>query len=240
MPEKGTAPEKVKALLKDWKGSQRWDNIFSQGNQQLGLIMKRAAVIEASRLRKQGRLGDDEVGGWLTGHWPDVMAKTAKTTRTEVEHFLEEQIKEGIDDPKMLGKMVADHFSDFPQWKADRTVRTEVRESYNAGTLLGGQITGINRAMAIDGQGPNPLGGDPECRERHGKIFTISDAFQEREHPNGTLAWRLVPDNLALVFADDIDGAEYDEETEVLTLSEKLPMEAKQRIVADTVEMLTT
>jgi hypothetical protein len=186
--------------------------VFASGSGQLALIMKRAAVIEANRLRREGRLSDDETGGWLNGHWPDVVAKAAKTTRTEVEHFLMSQIQEGIDDPKQLGKMVTDHFSDFPQWKADRIVRTEVRDGYNAGTLLGGQITGIRQAMAIDGQGPNPIGADPECRERHGKIFSIGDAFQEREHPNGTLAWRLVPDTLAITFSDEIEGADYDEE----------------------------
>jgi hypothetical protein len=99
---------------------------------------------------------------------------------------------------------------------------------------------GIRQAMAIDGQGPNPIGADPDCRERHGKIFSIGDAFQEREHPNGTLAWRLVPDTLAIAFSDDIEGAEFDEQEEVLTLSNSLPTEVRQQIVAETVEMLTT
>jgi hypothetical protein len=240
LPEEGTPRQRVEALLKDWKGSRRWDQIFSQGSSQLALILKRAAVIEANRLRKQGRLNDDDAGGWINGHWPDVVAKAAKSTREEVEHFLMLQVQDGITDPKQLGKMVTDHFSDFPQWKSDRIIRTEVREAYNAGTLLGGQIVGIRQAMAIDGQGPNPIGADPDCRERHGKIFSIGDAFQEREHPNGTLAWRLVPDTLAIAFSDDIEGAEFDEQEEVLTLSNSLPTEVRQQIVAETVEMLTT
>ena len=41
-------------------------------------------------------------------------------------------------------------------------------------------------------------------------------------------------------FSDELEGADFDEKEEVLTLSNSLPTELRQKIVAETVEMLTT
>ena len=79
---------------------------------------------------------------------------------------------------------------------------------------------------------------DAECSERHGKIFPIKDAFKERDHPNGTLEWRIVPQDLSIAFSDDIEGAEFDEEQVLLTISSKVDDNVKREIMIDTVEMI--
>ena len=231
--------EKVKKILDRWKGSSKWDAVFLRSNDLFKSIMKRAAKIELARLRKPGKVSDSDVQGWITNHLSSMLAKTAETTRSEVYEFVTKQInEEGITDPAEIAKALRQHFADFPEWKADRIVRTEVRDLYNNSTLFAAQSSGIDRVMGVDGQGPTAHIMDAECSERHGKIFPIKDAFKERDHPNGTLEWRVVPQDLSIVFSDDIEGAELDEETLLLSVSDKLDENVKREIIIDTVEMI--
>jgi hypothetical protein len=232
--------ERVKKLLERWRGSSKWDATYLRSQDVMKSIMKRAARVELSRLRKAGRVTDDEVAGWITNHLAEMLAKAAETTRNEVEGFVERQFDEGVTDPAEIATALRQHFGEFPQWKADRLVRTEVRDLYNQGTLLAASASGVERVMALDNQGPVPYGGDDACAARHGQIYAIPDAMRERDHPNGTLAWRMVPDDLSITFADDLDGADFDEDALVLTLSDKLDEEARERITAEAVEYLTT
>lgn len=230
--------EKVKKLLERWRGSSKWDAAFLRSNDIFKSIMKRAAKVELARLRKPGKVTDDEVQGWITNHLSEMIAKTAETCRNEVYSFVERQVDDGIVEPGEIASALRQHFHDFPQWKADRLVRSEVRDLYNNATLLAAQSSGIERVMGVDGQGPTAHIMDKECSERHGKIFSVKDAFKERDHPNGTLEWRVVPQDLSIVFSDDVEGAELDEEENLLTLSNKLDENVKREIIIDAVEMI--
>ena len=230
--------DRVKALLARWKGSQKWDNVLVRSRDLFKSIMKRATKIELGRLRKPSGVSDDEVEGWITSHLPEMLAKAAETIRSEVTTFLDGRVNEGMVDPQELASAVREHFSTFPDWKTDRLVRTEVRDLYNSATLLAASSNGIRRVMALDNQGPQSLIGDPECMNRHGHVYSTTDAWTQTDHPNGTLAWRMVPDGLKIVFAD-VDGADFDEESVRLTLSKDLADGAASRIVAETVEFLT-
>lgn len=232
--------ETPRETLDRWKGSTNWDTAMIRSRDTLGNIFKRAAKVELARLRSNSRITDTEADGWLMSHLPEMIAKAAETTRTEVQTFVSRKIDEGVVEPTELAKAVREHFSDFPQWKADRLVRTEVRDAYNAATILAGGSAGFNRVMAIDGQGPNAHIMDDECGKRHGQIYTLPDALIERDHPNGTLSWRMVPTELSIRRTTQEDfGAEFDEDENVLTLSSDLPEETQRRIVAETVELMT-
>jgi len=234
-----SAAEKVKKLLDRWKGSSKWDAVFLRSNDLFKSIMKRATKVELARLRKPGTVSDSDLQGWITNHLSEMIAKAAETCRSEVHAFVLKQIEEeGLNDPSEIATAVRTHFADFPQWKADRLVRTEVRDLYNSSTLLAAQASGIERVMGVDGQGPTAHIMDAECSERHGKIFPIKDAFKERDHPNGTLEWRIVPQDLSIAFSDDIEGAEFDEEQVLLTISSKVDDNVKREIMIDTVEMI--
>jgi SPP1 gp7 family putative phage head morphogenesis protein len=119
------------------------------------------------------------------------------TTREELTDFIATRINAGMTDVKALATEVREHFNEFPGWKADRLARSEIRDAYNAATLLAAQANGVDSVQAIDGTD------DPICKERNGKIFNITDAFLEREHPNGTLGWRILPVELSWRYADD-------------------------------------
>lgn len=230
--------ERVKKLLARWKGSQKWDTVLIRSRELFKSVIKRAMRVELARLRKPERVDDDQLEGWITNHLPDMLAKAAETCRTEVTDFVERHVDDGVVDPGELASKLRSHFAGFPDWKADRIVRTEVRDLYNSATLMAASSNGINRVMALDAQGPNPHLGDEDCVSRHGQIFSVKDAWKEDEHPNGTLAWRMVPDGLKIVFSD-VDGAEFDEESVQLTISRDLDDNATGRIVAETVEFLT-
>ena len=233
-----TNADRVKKLLSRWRGSQKWDNVIVQARELFANIIKRAARVELARLRKPERVDKEQMDGWVSNHLPDMLAKAAETTRNEVTGFVEARIDEGVVDPGEIASSLRQHFSEFPDWKASRLVRTEVRDLYNSATLMAASSNHIDRVMALDAQGPNPYLGDPDCVNRHGQIFPVEDAWKEDDHPNGTLGWRLVPDGLKIVFGD-VDGAEFDEESVQLTLSEYLDETVSGRIVVETVEFLT-
>jgi hypothetical protein len=236
------ASKRVDKLLEKWKGSSKWGEVLTGSQETLRRIMKRAVNVEAGRLifsEANVKVPDETFDGWLAGHLPEMVAKAAETCRKEIEIFLKGQIENGITDVTELSRSVSDHFSDFPQWKADRLVRTEVTEVYNAATLYSAQSIGA-KVQGIDAQGSNPLKVDPQCQERHGKIFDPRDAFKERDHPNGTLGWRILPTELSIETSheDGFEGAEFDDKKNVLTLSASLDDDTRGRIVAETVEFM--
>ena len=239
LPDSGGNAQRAQKLLSRWTGSQRWDAVLLRSRELFQNIIKRAVRVELARLKKPERVSADQMEGWISNHLADMLAKAAETTRSEVQGFVERQIDEGIVEPTVLASAVREHFSDFPQWKSDRLVRTEVRDLYNAGTLMAASSNNIERVMALDAQGPNPHLGDADCVQRHGQIFPVEKAWDEEDHPNGTLGWRLVPDHLKIAFSD-VDGAEFDEESALLTLSNSLDDITAGRIVAEAVEFLTT
>jgi hypothetical protein len=68
--------------------------------------------------------------------------------------------------------------------------RSEIRDAVNAATLLNGEAAGVRYTRATDG-----TQFDKECADRHGKLFTVKEAWREirKEHPYGTLGFKLVP-----------------------------------------------
>jgi SPP1 gp7 family putative phage head morphogenesis protein len=232
-------PERVRKILERWQGSKNWDRVLLRTHELMRSIFKRSTQVELARLRRHTgqNVPDEAVDGWLNSHLPEMIAKAAETTRRELEHFIENKLDEGstLDE---LPALVREHFTDFPAWKADRLVRTEVRDIYNAATIYAAEARGYDRVQALDGMGSQV---DDECGMRHGQIFPTREAMLERDHPNGTLAWRAVPATFSIerVEGDDFEGADYDEESGVLTLSSALPNEVQRKILVDTLDMLT-
>jgi hypothetical protein len=221
-------------LISKWQGSKLWPNTLSRSLDLMGNIMRRAAKVELMRTKSRPAgsnpsIPADDMDGWLRDHIATFASKVAETTRTEVRDFIAKRLEEGVTDRKDLADEARKRFGDFPDWKADRLVRTEVRDLYNAATLFAAQSIGVDRVQALDAQ---VLGEDTDddCINRNGRIFSVKQAFREDEHPNGTLAWRMVPVELAIEKAD-IEGAEYNEDENLLTLSNKLDDEVERRIL---------
>jgi hypothetical protein len=98
------------------------------------------------------------------------------------------------------------HFNGFDQWRSELAARSEIRDAFNAGTLIAGKEAGVKQAQAGDG-----VSFDEICRARNGKIFPIDKALLEQDHPAGELHWKLLPPETQVTVAEaskvDQDGA---------------------------------
>jgi len=220
-------------IISKWKASPKWEPALERTLDLFGRLSRRAASIELRRSNVEGKLDNEDAEDWIRRHTADFASKVAQTTRTEVRDFIERQIAEGVTDRDELAKLARAHFSDFADWKADRLVRTEVRDVYNAATLMAARSAGINRVQALDARGGDDT--DADCVDRNGQIFTLEAAFKEDEHPNGTLAWRMVPVELT-VERRDTDEIRYDDG--VLTLSNDMTPEAESRTLLAVVDSM--
>jgi SPP1 gp7 family putative phage head morphogenesis protein len=77
--------------------------------------------------------------------------------------------------------------------RAALIARTESAGAYNAGAIANYQEQGVSRVEAADGGSADSC---DECNARNGQIFTVEEAADIEDHPNGTLAWIPVLDGL--------------------------------------------
>jgi len=214
---------KATKMLADWQMSKRWVPTLQRTKDIFTSMFNRASKLELSRSKLSGKLDPDETQAWIDEHIATIATEVATTTRTELRDFVATTL---ADNPKIELKELTDrareHFVNFPDWKSDRLVRTEVRDVYNAATVFAAQAAGATTLQAIDAQhGPT----DQECMDRNGQLFTADEALREREHPNGTLAWRILPATHLTVERRDLgDGilAHYDDVNETIVLAENL------------------
>lgn len=216
--------------------SEKWPDALSLTDNLLGKIMRRAARVEIARTKLKLPLAQvsDELKDWLSERIATYAPIVAETTRTEIRDFMAAQIDEGVTERAELVKLARENFSDFPKWKADRLVRTEVRDAYNAATLTSAAAAGATQVQCLDGNSDDPA---PDSLRRDGRIFSIAEAEQQTEHPNGTLGWRILPTTLTIDYSD-VDGAEFDRDTNTLTLANDLEAETERRILKTVVAAL--
>jgi hypothetical protein len=133
----------------------------------------------------------------------------------------------------------------FSGWRADRIVRTEVGKAYNMAVLLAAEDAGIEQVQALDAQ-LGPERSDPECIKRNGRVFTVAEAFreQEKEHPNGTLQWRILKRPVRVRTLPVPRGApsgvlaSFDRETCEITFDPSLSEEEQARFLLAVVEQV--
>jgi SPP1 gp7 family putative phage head morphogenesis protein len=184
------AEREADRILSRWKYS--FDNAVQATVGNVKKIISRAGSLELRRARfsTENWNPNDAPAEWAERHGASLVKGVTETTRNELRRFLAKEIRAGRTNDE-IAQNIRDHFSTFPTWKADRLARTETMLAYNFATLFAGQAAGVTRVQALDGlRGPT----EEDCENRNGKIFDISDAFGEnlKEHPNGTLAWRLL------------------------------------------------
>lgn len=229
--------ERANDLLKKWKFSDRWGDALTDTRTVFRNLINRASLLEQRKARKIAKMSDEERDQWIEDHLAEFAAQVAATSRTEIRDFvakrMEEMDAEGQIDTDRLATEVAEHFADFPKWKSDRLARTEVSRVYNAATLLGAKAAKIDKVQALDARkGPT----DADCENRDGKVFDVADAWNEIDHPNGTLAWRMVPAELSIQRGYEEDGAYFDDHQNVLHLSDGLADEAERAILKSVVD----
>ena len=224
---------KATDILKKWKDSKRWPGAVQRSKEILKNILKRALRKEIEDIKGGKMPSDESIESWVNTHLENVVPKIANTTREEVQIFVASKLREGVSSKAELAKLVREHFSEFPTWKASRIARTETRDVFNAGTLLAAEESGLKRVQALDALHGDT---DADCEDRDGEIFTVAAAWKEDEHPNGTLAWRPVPAELSIGYADIEDAADWNEERVELTINRAATDVARRKILKRVVD----
>lgn len=186
------AQKAAAALLKQW----------AENSEKLQELQDKSAVIMRKIIARQFDLTKRETGlpadwdakvddmeEWLGTQTGRLIKLTSGTVRDELRAFIADQIMEGKSSTEIADDIRA-HFSGFEGHKADRVARSEVRDAVNAATLLNGEAAGVRYTRATDGETF-----DKDCADRNGKLFTVREAWREirKEHPYGTLGFKLVP-----------------------------------------------
>lgn len=209
--------DKPSRILSGWKGLRaKAETISNFMGDALFSVVSRAGSLElqSANLAADFKVEDQQVVDWVNEHGAGLVRGIDETLRQELRGFLASQLEAGTSINEIAGA-VRDHFSGFPDWKADRLARTEVKDAYNVATLLAAHQQGVDHVQALDAShGTNP-DTDEECVRRNGRFFKISDALQELDHPNGTLEWRIIPSraNLSIEYALDQDMLAYFDES---------------------------
>jgi SPP1 gp7 family putative phage head morphogenesis protein len=193
--------EEAENIIKRWGHS--FSNLSKKTIDVVKNIMQRAGNAELKKANITTDTWDfsGTPADWAERHGLTLVKGVEETVRKELRSFLADEIRAGHSNEEIANN-VRLHFADFPSWKADRLARTETMLAYNYATLFAGRAAGVKKVQAIDAQkGPT----DEDCEVRNGQIFDIDSAFGEnlREHPNGTLAWRLLRrENLSVEYVD--------------------------------------
>lgn len=204
-------------FLREWEiGSKLVDRATKASRSVAEKMVKRAIRIAGL---KEG-VDADAYESFLDKQIGRLVKSTMKTTRDSIRPFLVNAIVEG-QEPEQIAIGIQEHFDEFPDWRASMIARSETRDAYNAGTLIGAQEIGLKYVRAKDAQkGPT----DEECEERDGKLYTIKEAWKEmpKTHPNDTLEFRpIVRANFSVKSVDELPpnapeacAAWFDNETE--------------------------
>jgi hypothetical protein len=173
-------------LLRQWEiDSKRLIQASASSRAIIEKMVKRAAVLAGVR----STLDSSSYDEFLSKQTARLVKSISQTTKKNLRSYIVNAI---MDDqtPMQIANGIRDHFDEFPDWRADRIARSETRDAYNAGTLIGAKEIGLKYVRAKDAQkGPT----DDECEERDGKLFTLREGWKEMDktHPNDTL--ELVP-----------------------------------------------
>lgn len=195
----GILAEIAKRVVERWPVKQKQvDEVVKVSRDIIQKISDRAAKIAKRDVEASGEINEEEIQMWVDNHVGDVIPGIMRTTRNEVRDFVAKFADENdlLEEEKLPGQVRA-HFSEFPEWKADRLARAESRDSFNAGYLLSGKNFGFDTVQAIDARFGDT---DDHCERRDGQFFTVDQALREKEHPWGTLGYRFMKEEVGLSY----------------------------------------
>jgi SPP1 gp7 family putative phage head morphogenesis protein len=117
-----------------------------------------------------------------------VLASTASriggindTTRLAVQGIIRDGIGQGLTSQEIAA--LVEQLPAFDAARAELVARTESMFAYNTSALTSYGEFGVEEVQAIDGDQ------DEVCADRDGKVFSVDDAADIEDHPNGTLDW---------------------------------------------------
>lgn len=251
LAEGDAAERAAKRIVDSWRYATRLSTrVLKRSTDLLRGIFSRAGVVELKRAnlsQDDWRPDEKNLADFVESEAGRRVTLVDGTVKAELQQFLVGQIKKDAR-PREIAKAVRAHFADFPDWKADRLVRSEVRDFYNAATLFAGDAAGVKKVQILDSRHGSF---DEDCDERNGKVIDLADAWKEEEHPNGTLAFRFIQRaDLSVRRVDDmpdgaIDGAVawFDHDTNTVYLQQDIDPQVERYYleqVGERLELTTT
>jgi hypothetical protein len=237
------AQKAATALLKAWQqDSDVLKELGEKSRKLLQKVLARQMQVDqrATGLKFDTDAKSADIDEFLDTQVGRLIKLTQGTVKDELRAFLANQIMEGRSSAEIADEIRA-HFSGFEGHKADRVARSEIRDTVNAATLLGGESAKIRYVRASDG-----VNFDPTCANRDGKLMTIREAWREirKEHPYGTLGFQLIPrfnfsiqnvntmDDVLPPSFDDSATAFFDNKTDTVYLLFDQPQEDKDEFLS--------
>lgn len=107
-----------------------------------------------------------------------------QTTRDAIAQLIGTGFSDGLA-PAQIADLITEA-TPFDDARAELIARTETALVYNEAALVSFKEYGVDKVEAIDGDE------DDECRDRNGQVFSLEEALQIEDHPNGTLDWSPV------------------------------------------------
>lgn len=109
-------------------------------------------------------------------------------TRDQVRRLVGEAIDQGMS-AREAGEYI-ENWKGWDEYRAERIARTEMMDSYNSAAIDTYKEYGVQLVEAVDGDD------DEECAARNGQVFSVAEAANIQDHPNGTLDWiPIAPDS---------------------------------------------
>lgn len=220
--ELADVPDFIKKMVSRWRPkAESWSDAISKLKGIYRSAFGRAGKISLQKhnLSANWSADDIEVSDVINDQINRLVNSVAATISDDLQRNLALALTD-LEDPnaKSIAEELRSRLVDYPDWQAARVARTEIRDIWNNATLMAGESAGIKQVQIVDAvYGPT----DDECEDRNGDIISITDAFKLDEHPNGTLAFRLLAaDNITVKNMDETEQlAKFDPDTNTIELS---------------------
>lgn len=178
-----------------WWDARKWDKVLADTlkghasgiNAQVTEHV--AAILGDRKPAKAAPEWADEVEARVFGVVGRRITGINETTRDDVLRTIENTVARGIQEgmgAAELGNALESALNDaatFDTYRAELIARTETMNVYNASALGSYGQYGVERVQALDGDK------DEECAARDGKDYSLAEANDISDHPNGTLDW---------------------------------------------------
>ena len=192
-----TKAERAKALPPDWWNGETEDAAFLDAlrvaYRSIGHGALQVVADNTSRI-----IPNKAVDRVLT----DILARAGlrihdinETTRKTIAETLQIGTRRGYSIPQLVngvpeesfggvqGALLANGVNVWDPYRAEVIARTETTYAYNTAALSGYKQVDVRMVQAIDGDQ------DEQCAGRNGREFTVDEAMDIQDHPNGTLDW---------------------------------------------------
>lgn len=123
----------------------------------------------------------DSVIGSVTGKVGSRVVGITATTQDAIAAAISQGFEDGLS-PAQIGDLI-EGLPAFDEARAELVARTETMFAYNTAALDSYAGLGVTEVEAIDGDE------DEQCAARNGQTYSVEDAADIEDHPNGTLDW---------------------------------------------------